>query len=360
MYKHNHIHVVERMLELFEGRGKDKIYAKIELPSKALSDYKIQYPENEMEYPDPQKRAAFWDEYLKETILLEDDSLPMAYMSEFDEGLYAALLGGEIRFMNNQDWGWISSMCVPFVKSAEELRNLKFDTDSKWAKVYIDQLKFYAKHSIGKYGISHFILIDGLNLIIELRGATNMYYDCLDAPDTVEWFLSFAREINYWVQDRFFDTIGLYKGGTVSNMGQWIPGRIVSESFDPFHMAGPEFFLEWGATNAEEIFSHYDGGLCHIHSGNGQHLLPLVSELKGLKLIVMFDEEWNSFKSFHRLEEIDKGRKEIPVSISMPCEIFREKLKRHELPGNAFYNIQGVSSIDEGNRLMELVRDYRV
>jgi hypothetical protein len=360
MYKNNHIQVFERMAELFEGRGKDKIYARMMVPSKALSDYKKNNPENEIAYPDPGIRAAFWEEYLKETILLEDDSLPLAYMSEFDEGLYAALLGGEMRFLNNHDWGWVSSMSVPFVESAEELRNLKIDTNSKWAKVYTDQLEYYAEHSAGKYGISHFILIDGLNLLIELRGATNMYYDCIDAPETIEWFLPIAREINYWVQDKYFETIGLYEGGTISNMGQWIPGKIVSESFDPFHMAGPEFFYKWGAANAEEMLSHYDGGVCHIHSGNGQHLIPLVSEVKGLKMIALIDEEWNSFKSFHRLEEIDKERREIPISISLPCEVFREKLIGHELPGNIFYNITGVSSIEEANRLMEQVRDYRV
>ena len=359
MYKNNHDHVLDRLTELFEGRGRDKIFAKMIVPSRALDDYKYHFPEIEMEYPDIHKRAAFWEEYQKETLLLEDDSLPMAYMSEFDEGLYAALLGGEIRFLNNHEGGWISSMCVPFLESAKELRNLTFDTDSKWAKIYIDQLQYYAKHSVGKYGISHFILIDGLNLLIELRGATNMYYDCIDDPETVEWFLPFARKVNYWVQDLFFKEVGLYRGGTFSNMGQWIPGKIVSESFDPFHMAGPEFFWKWGAANAEEMFAQYDGGVCHIHSGNGQHLIPLVSELKGLKMIALADEEWNSFKSFHRLKEIDKERRDVPVFISIPCEIFREKLKRHELPGNFFYNVQDVPSIDEGNRLMEEVRDYR-
>jgi hypothetical protein len=250
-------------------------------------------------------------------------------------------------------------MSVPFVTDVKELAALKFDTRNYWAEVLKKQLAFYADYAKDKFGISHFILIDGLNLLLELRGATNMYYDCLEAEEEVSQFILLARDINYWVQDTYFDIIGLYEGGTVSNMAQWIPGKIISESVDPFHMANPDFFLKWGVNYIEEIFSHYDGGVCHIHSGNGQHLVPRVSKLKGLKMISFVDEEWNSFKAFQRLDEIHLERDTVSIGISMPCVIFEEKLKKHELPGNVFYTVTGVESGSVANRLMEKVRAYR-
>jgi hypothetical protein len=360
MYKKNLEEVTSRLRRLYSGKAQDEIFVKVIIPSRSLAGYARRYPEGEVPYPDMHERAAFWDAYQKEGEALEDDSFPQAYMSEFDEALYAALLGADAHFLNNPEWGWVSSMSFPFVDKAADLLSLRMDTASRWAGIYKKQLAFYADYAKDKFGISHFILISGLNLILELRGATNMYYDCMDDEETVSQFMSTARDINWWVQDTFFDIIGLYNGGTVSNMGQWIPGRIVSESLDPYHMAGDEFFYRWGKDRFEEMFAHYDGGCFHIHSGNGQHLVPLASKVKGVKILSFVDENWNSFKAFHRLAEIDKERGDVPINITIPYADFKTMLENHALPGNALYTVGNVDSVETANRLMEQARNYRV
>jgi hypothetical protein len=250
-------------------------------------------------------------------------------------------------------------MSVPFIKDVNDLQSLSLDKNCHWAETLKKQLSFYADYAKDKFGVSHFILIDGLNLLLELRGATNMYYDCIDAEEDVRSFMDFARDLNCWVQDTFFDTIGLYGGGTVSNMGQWIPGRIVSESIDPYHMASPDFFYQWGLKGIEEMFSRYDGGVFHIHSGNGLHLVPLAAKVKGVKMISFIDENWNSFKAYQSLNEIDAERGGIPIGISVPYHVFKEKLDKHELPGNVLYTITGVDSEKTANGLMKQVKSYR-
>jgi hypothetical protein len=359
MHKKNLDEVKARLFRLFEGKGRDEIFATTIIPSKALKEYAAVFPQAEMEYPDLHARAQFWDAYQKEGENLEDDSFPQAYMSEFDEGLYAGLLGAKIRFLNNPEWGWVSSMSVPFIEDVKDLKSLSFDTGCSWAEILKKQLLFYADYAKDKFGISHFILIDGLNLLLELRGATNMYYDCLDAEEEVRKFMALARDLNYWVQDTFFDAIGFHDGGTVSNMGQWIPGKIVSESLDPYHMAAPDFFYQWGLKGIEEMFSRYDGGIFHIHSGNGQHLVPLAAKVKGVKMISFIDENWNSFKAYQRLNEIDAERGDVPVGISIPYPVFKEKLEKHELPGNVLYTVTGVDSEKTANSLMKHVKSYR-
>ena len=57
--------------------------------------------------------------------------------------------------------------------------------------------------------------------------------------------------------------IGL-AGGTLSNFAQWIPGRIVSESVDPFHMTSVAYFETWGREPAERILSRFDGGVVRV------------------------------------------------------------------------------------------------
>ena len=74
--------------------------------------------------------------------------------------------------------------------------------------------------------------------------------------------------------------VPLLEGGTFSNFGQWIPGRIVSESLDPYHMTSVAYFEKWGREPAERILGAFDGGVIHIH-GNGRHLFQATSTHHG-------------------------------------------------------------------------------
>ncbi len=359
-YKQNIDKTLERLTDLYNGKGKNKIFAKMIVPSKALEDYAKSYIEGEIPYPDLQKREQFWNTYLKEQTYIEDDSVPSAYMSEFDEGLYAGLLGAEIRFVDNPDWGWVSSMAVPFAQSVSELSNLSLNTENQWAKIFVDQLKFYAKKSKDKYGISHFILIDGLNLLLELRGGTNMFLDTADYPDKIQEFVKFGRKVNYYVQDTYFKEIGLYKGGTFSNMGQWIPGKIVSESLDPFHMTSMDYFEEWGRPNVNEVFSYYDGGCVHLHFEYCKNLIAPVSSINKLKMIAIIDEDFNTDKGYKNLEAFDKLRGDIPLCITIPFDVFTERLNAKALPGNIFYNVTQTPSAEIANDIMKKVVNYKI
>ena len=143
---------------LYEGGGEDKISAKMLISNDVIKKYENQYPMGEMGYPDLEIRERFWDEYLFEQKDIEDNSVPSAYMSEFDKGLYARVLGAETWFIYDPDWGWVSSMSVPFLKEAKDLLGLVPDLNGEWSRRYVDQLRFFSKRAKDKYGISHFIL----------------------------------------------------------------------------------------------------------------------------------------------------------------------------------------------------------
>lgn len=358
-YKNNASDVFERLRFLHSGEAKDSIFARMILPSPTLEKYRAENPEAEVGFPDTVVREQFWSSYLKEQKEIEDDSMPVAYMSEFDEGLYAGLLGGELRFLNNPDWGWISSMSSPFVPSVDALSKLTLDKNCLWAQRYRQQITYFAEKAKGKYGISHFILVNGLNLLLELRGGTNMYYDIADEPEKIRDFLQFTRVVNTFVQDEFFSITGLVQGGTFSNMGQWFPGRVVSDSLDPFHMTSPEYFEKWGRENIEAVFAEYDGGCIHLHQEYCKHLLKPASTLKGIKMISFVDENFNPDKAYMHLEEYDALRGNVPLSINLPFEVFQHKLENKQLPGNIFYNVEGVPSLKIANDCMKKVKAYR-
>lgn len=350
--------VLDRLKALYERRAQDRICASFDIPTATMSAFRKQHTEGYCTYPDPSERISFWDSLLKERLIVEDDSVPSAYLSEFDQGLYGGLVGGDVQFMCHPENGWISSMIAPLLSDWSEFDTLTFDESHPWFQRYTQQLQIFIEGSRDKFGISHFILIDGLNFVFELLGATRTYMSLIEHPEMVRKAIEFAFDLNVKVQDVFFDTVPAFRGGTCSNMVQWIPGKIVSESVDPFHMTSVDYFEAWGREPVQRILDYFDGGVLHIH-GNGRHLLEAVCSLKRAKAIFMGDDRGFPL-AFDVLDELRSRAGDMPLVVGVEFERFVEKLDRHTLAGGAYYMVEGTPSADEANRLMERVRAYRV
>jgi hypothetical protein len=356
-YKPQARDVVNRLRSLYERRSRDQIFATMAVPSQAIAEFKHQHPEIASAYPDPSQRAAFWDKLFQERIPLQDDSMPAAYLSEFDQGLYGGLLGGEVQFMAHPENGWISSMVPPLLQDWVEFEALHFDASHPWWQRYLNQLNLFVERASGKWGLSHFILIDGLNFVFELVGATRTYLSLIEHPEYVRRALDLAFAVNVKVQRTFFEKTLAFEGGTLSNFAQWLPGRIVSESLDPFHMTSVDYFEQWGRQPAERILAAFDGGVLHIH-GNGRHLLQAASTLRGLKAILLLDDLHYPL-AFDQLQQLLARTGDVPVSVFAPYEQFLDRLNRHTLPGGVLYQVTDVPDIASANRCMEKVRAYR-
>lgn len=358
LYKRTAEATVERLRRLYARKGQDQIFASFEIPCDALRKFRQDYPHSFCSYPDPQTRICFWDELLKARSVLDDDSIPSAYLSEFDQGLYAGLVGGEVRFLAHPENGWISSMVPPLLREWSELDSLKFEESAPWWRLYLRQLEIFAHRSAGKFGISHFILIDSLNFAFELVGATNTYLSLYENPDAISKAIEFAYHLNVTVQTAFFKNVPSYRGGTFSNMAQWIPGRIVSESVDPFHMTSVDCFEQWGRDPVQRMFDSFDGGVIHLH-GNGRHLLKAINSIRGLNAVLLGDDKGFA-PALEVLPELKRRSGDLPLVVHAEYPIFLEKLKRHELSGGVFYKVLNAPDSDSANRLMDTVRGYRI
>ncbi|MEN8202826.1 MAG: hypothetical protein ABFS28_09545 [Bacteroidota bacterium] len=358
LYKKSTESVIERLKLFYDRKLTDQVLVNYQLPSPALEEFGRNNPAGYVEYPDPVERVRFWDTYQKEKILVEDDSIPSAYLSEFDQGLYGALIGGEMQFLSDPAWGWISSMVKPMYDNLADFLPPPVEESHPWFQKYMHQLNVFSELSKDKFGISHFILIDSLNFVFELVGATKTYLSFFENPEKVQEVIDFAFDLNVKVQEAFFENTPSYMGGTFSNLAQWLPGRIVSESVDPFHMTSVEDYEQWGKQNIEKMFSHFDGGVLHLHS-NGRHLLNAVSQLDGLKALYLLDEKDNP-PAFEQLPELQKQSGDLPLVVAVEEDLFEDHLKRNRLPGGVLYVVNSKKSVDEVNRLMERVRRYRI
>lgn len=357
-YKRSTGAVMERLKLLYERKAGDRVFADFQIPTRTMELYRKNNREGYTNYPDPLERVRFWDSLLKEKAECEDDTIPNAYLSEFDQGLYGGLIGGEVQFLNDPEIGWISSMVKPMYEELSDFQVPEIDTAHPWFQTYLKQMEVFSESSKDKFGISHFILIDSLNFAFELVGATKTYLSLFENPEKVREVIDFAFDLNVKVQEAFFENTPSFNGGTFSNLGQWLPGRIVSESVDPFHMTSVEDYEQWGKENIEKMFSHFDGGVLHLHS-NGRHLLQAVSTLKGLKAVYLLDEKDNPL-AFDELPELKKQSGDVPLVVAVDEQQFEDHMEKHTLPGGVFYVVNSQRSVDEVNRLMEQVRAYRV
>ncbi len=357
LYKPNLSEVISRLRLLYQGEAEDQIFAEFELPTVALEEFGRKYSAGFCQYPEPEERIAFWDHFFAERACLEDDSIPAAYLSEMDQGLYGGLFGGRVQFMAHPENGWISSMCAPILEDWGQLDELRLDRQHSWFQRYQRQLEVFVRHAAGKFAISHFILIDSLNFCFELVGATNTYLALEERPDWVCQAIELAFQTNVAVQELFFEKVPLLAGGTASNMVGWAPGRVVSESVDPFHMTSVQYFERWGREPVQRIFDHFDGGVLHLHA-NGRHLLEAVCTLRGLRAIFMGDDRGYP-KAFDMITELKRRAGKVPLVVQADFEPFVQCLNSHRLPGGVIYKVRGAPDPATVNRLMEQVRTYR-
>ena len=345
-------------LRLFYSRGAgDQIFAAFTIPSPALKEFAATSPEGLCVYPDPDERIRFWDRYLREWAVLEDDSIPVAALSEFDQGLYGGVLGCEVRFNCNPETGWISSMVVPLLKDWSEFKDLRFDERHPWLQRYERQMDRFVRGARGRFGIGHVILINGLNFAFELVGATETYAAMIDDSETLREAMELGLTVNRSIQQRFFSHIPLLEGGTCSSGAQWIPGRVIAESVDPFHMTSVDYFEAWGRPVTERIMAEYDGGITHLH-GNGRHLLEAVCTIKGLKGLILGDDKGYP-AALDVADDLRARSGDTPLVMVTSHDRFVDKLNRHTLPGGVLYLVNGTPDAATANRCMETVRTYR-
>jgi hypothetical protein len=358
LYKPSLREVQSRLKLFYTRQAGDRIFATMGVPSRAIAKFAESYPHGPCQWPDLADRVRFWDELYQEQAALEDDSIPAAYLSELDQGLYGGLVGGEVRFMADPNTGWISSMCPPLLADWSEFDRLRLDLPNAWWERYCRLMETFVTGCRGRWVIGHFILIDALNFVFELLGATQTYLSLDEHPELVRRAIDFAYDLNVRVQEQFFQTVPSLDGGTFSSFSQWLPGRVVSESLDPYHMTSVAYFEQWGREPAERIMTHFDGGVIHIH-GNGRHLLEASSTLRGLKAMLLADDRGFPL-AFDIIAALKARVGDVPISVNAPYEAFADRLRRRDLPGGVLYHVQKVPTIDAANRLMEEVRAYRL
>jgi len=373
-YKDNWKEAIARQSLFWEGKMKDRILARIYVRNRPfeqrLSELKSQVPVTGKLFPKKETVLKTWDLKLKIFKELQDDSLPVMIPTEFDEGLFGGIFEAETNFSYDSEAGWMSSMANPFLTDALDASKLKIREDGLWMQELKSRLTWYAAQAKGKFGLSPVISIDALNFAVMSRGATNAMLDTYDNPAGLKAMSEFALELNIKMNRLQREFIGSFDGGTFDGyacFGSWFPGEEINMSVDAFGQCKKEDYLETGFVYNQRLVGAFGSAALHIHA-NAHHLLPEVVKLKGLKAIWLADE---NPRVFPQLREIKKVTGDVPLITECMLDEFMEGMKKGTLPGGIFYIIRGhkvgrstlmspaVETIEEANKIMKQIRDYR-
>ena len=169
-YKPNAREAAERLALFWSRAGRDRIFARMNVGTSAWSSFAATRPDGPTECPDPHEFAAFWDAHFSELACLEDDSLPVAYPNEFDQGIYSAVaFGAPMSF--NRSGTRVSSMTPVALDDISKVHELKVNPDAEVLKLVDRHIGVYADVARGKFGVAPYIVIDAMNFVVEARGA---------------------------------------------------------------------------------------------------------------------------------------------------------------------------------------------
>jgi len=347
-YKKNLKEVIQRNRRLWNRDSTEKVLAKIDIDGfgsletweKALSpgicpDYKKMY-------------KVFIENFEKREDLL-DDAMPTA-RPNIGDSAFGGYVGAEIVF------GETGGYAKPFLEDLWEIEKLRFDTKNRWIELLEESTRFFADESEGLCATSIVETMDSLNFAENVFGS-GVFLELYDYPGELLKVFDFAYEFNIKLIELQRKYIKKVDGGYFDLHEEWLPDDCVWLSIDSWGHCSPQMFKELGKYHLRKIIDYFGCGWLHMHNSH-LHLLEEVVDIKGLIGIGILDDPKQE-KCFGKLQKIQRITHDMPLQISCNKEEFLSSLDSGTLPRNVMYWIDaGVKTIEEGNKIMEMVYDY--
>lgn len=361
--KTNQAETIARLKTLYGKKGENQIFARMQVSLPAPLQESMGQRASQVslaEFPSLKQTFPVWEEYLAFFDRLEDDWVSAIYPWQYDQGIYGTLFGAPMHVNRGGPPGCASSTSYPLEgKTYEELLRLAATPDNSWVRRMESDLRDVSTQANGRWGIAVPITIDGFNLAMQIRGNQTML-DIYDCPRELKQFLQAGVGLNINLVERQRAAINrTWDGGVCDffNAG-WMPLQGIPMSVDCYSFCNPDMYAEFGLPYQQQLIDHFGGGNFHIH-GNGRHLLPQLAKVKGC-VVAAIGDDGSDTPAMDELEKIKCQAGPITPVVACPTFRFVKQLRDKSLTGGVYYMVGPVESIEEANRLMDSVRDYRV
>lgn len=292
---------------------------------------------------------------------VDDDYLPVLYtILDAGESMVGGMYGGDIRFLHRpRDAAF--SHTPPVLTDYADIPHLPDPMAGTWTERLRDILKYCRDKSNGRFAQHPLITMDALNFAAEMRGATQAYLDIYEHPNELRALMEIGIDYNIRFQEMQMEVCGGYDDGAFVMMGGWVPfPKAILLSVDAYVICNVESYIEFGFEYQARLLEHFGHGLMHYHC-NRLDLAAEVAKLPGLRMFQFGGDTRDSVPDVEHVPAMRKVIGDIPILVYCDLDYFISHLKDGTLAPNVWYQVGGGAlAIDEANRLMDEVRDYRV
>ncbi|MCJ7737182.1 MAG: hypothetical protein MUQ10_07705, partial [Anaerolineae bacterium] len=284
---------------------------------------------------------------------VDDDRVPLA-QTHFGMGIFGAIFGSEIVWQPEHATSWSRT---PLSEWPDDLGSLlRFDPDNAYVDLVRRSIRYHRTVSQGRFGIGCLETIDALNLVNELRGATEGFTDLYLQPDVLREVMGLGVQWNIdWLEMQMAEA-GTFAGGWCSIM-DWFPARTVWLSVDAYGSCKSETYVQLGREYMQRLIDHFGYGWQHLHS-DGVRLLPEIVKLRNLLGIQIGADEGYP-RPFDIVRELQTVTGEIPLQIGCTWAELCEGIECGTLAGGVEYRVSGAPSIGEANMMAARAREYQ-
>jgi 5-methyltetrahydrofolate--homocysteine methyltransferase len=235
------------------------------------------------------------------------EAIPFYYL-EFAADHFAALLGADLIFRDNEPGGW----AVPFVQDLDAAE-IRFRTEGKWWRRTVEFAEALREQCDGAVMLAAPTLVGNLDALAAIHGAQNVLMAMVDRPAAVHRALRQISQAHEEVLRALADVLGYSRYGSINRHGMYSRGRINLPQCDFSCMISPAMFREFAVPYLREEMRRLDGVEYHLDGpGALRHLdaLCAIDELDVVQWVAgsgpgeMEDWAW----LYQRIDNLGKGQ----------------------------------------------------
>ena len=288
-----------------------------------------------------------------------DDSLPYTIpVFHFENAIETAMLGGAVRFMGTR-LHTFGDPVTPLIRDYAAFRWELPREDNVWFQRYLEAYRFMAQHAGDDFALGFQGGIDAMNLVVQLRGTEQAYADMYEESENLRRLLDYSIDLTVYLYGRAQEIAGPHNLRLYGDhpLSEYRVDRMPHASVDAYSLCKPGTLREWGAEQLARFNRLVGGGNLHIHE-NSRHVIEEVVEIPGWRC-VSFSDGTGWPRSFDIRHELRRRMREVPMAMGCGKEEFLTALAERTLTPNTIYWGIGAGSLDEANRIMDQVREYR-
>ena len=207
------------------------------------------------------------------------DAIPFVYV-EFAADHFAALLGADLVFRDNEPGGW----AVPFVDDLDGAE-IRFQRKGKWWRRTVEFVAALRARCDGKVLIASPTLVANLDALSAVRGAERLLFDMVENPAAVHRALGQITKGHEEILSALDELLDYPRYGSINRHGMYARGRLNLPQCDFSYMISPAMFREFAIPCLREEMRRFDGVEYHLDGPAAIRHLDALCELGDLDVI---------------------------------------------------------------------------